>query len=73
MSDMFVELLQERWELETKLYKLSHLIEEYSDEFTRAFNDVSDQHYSLLEKQESCMLEYLKILEERIKLFRVEH
>ena len=73
MSDVFERLLQERCDLETKLYKLSQFIVECSDEFTRAFNDVSDQHYSLLEKQESCMLEYLKVLEERIKLFRMEH
>lgn len=73
MNDAFERLLQERCDLEIKLHRLSEFLETCSNEFDRVLNDVSEQHYSLLEKQESCMLEYLKVLEERIKLFRVEH
>lgn len=73
MNDAFERLVQERCDLEIKLHRLSEFLEVCSDEFDRALNGVSEQHYSLLEKQERCMLEYLKILEERIKLFRVEH
>lgn len=73
MNDVFERLVQERCDLEIKLHRLSEFIEVCSDGFNRALNGVDEQQYSLLEKQESCMLEYLKVLEERIKLFRVEH
>lgn len=73
MNDVFERLVQERCDLEIKLHRLPEFIEVCSDEFNRALNGVDEQQYSLLEEQESCMLEYLKVLEERIKLFRVEH
>lgn len=73
MNSAFERLVQERCDLEIKLHRLSEFLEACSDEFNRALNGVSEQHYSLLEEQERCMFEYLKILEERIKLFRMEH
>lgn len=71
MNDVFERLVQERCDLEIKLYKLSSFLEACSDEFDRALHGVDEQQYRLLEKQERYMLEYLKVLEERIKLFRV--
>lgn len=73
MNDVFERLMQERCDLEIKLHRLSKFIEMCSDEFSRGLNGVSEQEYSLLEEQKRCMLEYLKVLEKRIKLFRVEH
>lgn len=73
MNDVFERLMQERCDLEIKLYRLSRFIEMCSDEFGRGLAGVSEQEYSLLEEQKSHMLEYLNVLEKRIKLWKVEH
>lgn len=73
MSDVFERLLQERCDLEIKIYRLDKFLFEHEDEYDRSIDDISDASYELLRNQLSIMRKYLEILEKRIKLWKEEH
>lgn len=73
MSDVFERLLQERCDLEIKIYRLDKFLFEHEDEYDRSIDDISDASYELLRNQLSIMRKYLEILEKCIKLWKEEH
>lgn len=70
MDNVFERLLQERCDLEIKIYHLDKFLFEHEDEYDRSIDDISDASYDLLKSQLSIMREYLEVLEKRIKLWK---